>query len=133
MKKILFLWLFAFILFACSRQSSKESLETVTEMKLPDGYSVLKDDRQQLDRDFFVQYDLKFNADSTQQLIREIKSSKYYAAGHAQLLYDSIWYEDESLYKFETRNAAMNRKYEITFNPATGILNYVEYSESMKL
>ncbi|OJU29311.1 MAG: hypothetical protein BGN92_12660 [Sphingobacteriales bacterium 41-5] len=45
----------------------------------------------------------------------------------------SLWYEDQNLYKFEAQNETSCRKYEITFNPETGILIYLEYSDRLKL
>lgn len=45
----------------------------------------------------------------------------------------SLWYQNQSLYKFKAQNETSGRKYEITFNPETGILIYLEYSDRLKL
>lgn len=100
---------------------------------MPDGYSVLVDDYQQAGKDFYIQYNIQFDKDSTYQMIRQIKSSKFYSVDHAQTLYDSVWYVENDLYKFEAWDESVDRKYQIVFNPVNGVLNYLEYSEKLKL
>lgn len=133
MKKLLLIWLFALLLIACSRISGKENLETIAEIQLPQGFSVINENYQKSGQDFFFQYDIKFDKDSTLQMVVQIQSSKYYSKQGAQLMYDSVWYVDDNLYKFEARRQDDDKTYHITFNPATGVLNYVEYSQRMRM
>ena len=133
MKKTILLWVFSVILIACGRPSAKERLENITEITLPADYEVLSNSHQQMGKDFFIQYDIQFTPDSTQQMIEQIRSSKFYSKAGAQTLYDSIWYEDQNLYKFDARSETGDKKYAIVFNPSSGFLSYTEYSERMKL
>lgn len=133
MKKAFALLGFSFLLIACSHISAKKNLESITEIQLPTGYSVLLDEYQHTGKDFFLQFHIKFDKDSASQMIQQIKSSRYYSGNQTQTLYDSIWYEENDLYKFEARSEDADRKYQIVFNPLTGVLNYLEYSENIKL
>lgn len=133
MKYAISIFLFSIILVACSsREPSRERLETIAEITLPDEYTVIKDDYEESGKDYYIQYYLQFNHDSTMQLVKAIQSSKYYDNGHAPLLYDSVWYKDGSLFKFEARSHEGNTTYEIEFNPVSGILQYIEQSDRMK-
>ncbi len=133
MKNGWLIWLLSLLLIACSRISAKEHLETITEIQLPKGYSVLNEQYRNNGQDFFLQYEIRFDQDSARQMVAQIEASKYYSSQGAQLLYDSVWYTDKRLYRFEAKNETGDTKYEIVFNPATGVLNYLEYSERMKL
>ncbi len=127
------MWLLSLLLIACSQISAKKNLETITEIQLPKGFSVLNEQYQNNGQDFFIQYDIKFDRDSTRQMVAQIEASKYYSRQGAQLLYDSVWYTDNRLYRFEAKNETGDTKYQIVFSPATGVLKYLEYSERMKL
>jgi len=102
-------------------------------MQLPDGYIVLLNEYRRTGADSFYQYNVQFDKDSTWKLVQQIQSSKYYSDEHIQTLYDPIWYVENELYKFEARSESTDRKYQIVFNPATGVLEYQEYRESDKL
>lgn len=133
MKKALFILLAAVVLIACGRTSTNHRIEQIAEIQLPKNYTVVADDYQETGKNFYFQYELKFDHDSTMQLEQSIQLSKYYASDHVQMLYDSVWYKDGGLYKFEASDEQGTRKYGITFNPLSGVLNYIEYSSYARL
>lgn len=132
MKKFLLLWLFTILLIACSRRSGKDSFEATTEILLPTGITVIHDIQQHEGNNYFHRYAIQLDADSSRQVEQQIKSSKYYSGGNAQILYDCIWYKEKDLYKFEGKSFG-DALCEATFDPATGLLNYLEYSRNRRM
>ncbi len=113
-KFIISLCLFGVVLYCFKdyRISSKDRLESISVMKLPKDFRVLKDEYQDMWQDYCIFYDIQFDNNATTELIKDIQTSKFYNAdvNPKSMLYDSlfitinkekaIWCKSDSGYRF---------------------------------
>jgi|GEM_PF-663237 len=121
------------------RTSSKNRLEVSSGIKLPTEFKVLKDEYQDMLQDYCINYDIKFDNDSTVQLIKKIKGSKFYKANvnPKSILSDSvfvhidqtkaIWFKSDKGYRFNRQDARTD--YSIDLDTVTNILRYNECAD----
>lgn len=65
-------------IFKDYRTPSKDKLEKISDIRLPTDYKVLKDEYQDMMQDYCIIYDIKLDRNATTELIKNIKTSKFY-------------------------------------------------------
>ncbi len=120
------------------RTPSQERLEKRANILLPSDFEVLKEEFQDMGRDYTLLYDVQLSNRSATELSQGIRKSKFY---NSQYLYNGTLSEDEYIvadsvkavwcrspegYKFFRQGK--NISYHVTLDTVTNILNYVEYS-----
>lgn len=121
------------------RTPSKDRLEEASKIKLPPDFKVLRDEYQDMLQDYCILYDIQFDNKSTQELIKNIKASKFYNANafHKALWNESdlitadsvqaVWCKSEKGYDFSRPNDRTT--YYITLDTLTNKLSYNECSD----
>jgi len=127
-----------FILFKDYRTPSKKRLETISDIQLPNKFKVLQDKFHSDWQDYHIIYEIKFEDNSTLELINRIKASKFYTPNvnqkiisprlsfHAEDEY-AIWSKDENKYYFVGQK--QRTMYSIELDTSTNILKYVESAD----
>ena len=60
------------------RTPSRDRLEKISDIHLPTDFEVLKDEYQDMMQDYCILYDIQFDKNATTELIKKIKTSKFY-------------------------------------------------------
>lgn len=136
---IISLCLFGVILYCFKdyRASSKDRLESISDVKLPKNFKVIKDEYQDMLQDYSIFYDIQFNNNETTELIKNVKSSKFYTKkeihnGVAEkdfVTVDSVkavWYKTTTGFRFLSPGRTT---YYIELDTLTNILKYKEYAD----
>ena len=135
---ILLLCLTGVVLFCFKdyRTSSKDRLEKISGIKLPTNFKVLKDEYQDMWQDYCILYDIQFDKNSTTELIKNIKASKFYNDGSFYkvgwtegyfMKVDSgkaVWSKSLKGYNFNWQDDRI--MYSIELDTVTNILKYNE-------
>lgn len=74
------------------RTPSKDRLEKSSEINLPKEYKVLKDEYQDMMQDYCILYEIQFDKNATIELIKNIKTSKFY---NKNSFHKGAWTEDD--------------------------------------
>ncbi len=74
------------------RTSSKDRLEKVSDVKLPTDFKVLKDEYQDMWQDYCILYDIQLANNGTTELIKNIKTSKFY---NKNSFHNGAWTEND--------------------------------------
>jgi|SRR5690606_38682316 hypothetical protein len=121
------------------RTSSKNRLEKISDVKLPTDFKVLKDEYQDMWQDYCILYDIQFDKNAATELIKDIKSAKFYNpnVNPNSMLYDSlfitidkekaIWCKSEKGYRFSRQDGLTT--YSIELDTMTNILKYNECAD----
>ncbi len=121
------------------RISSKDRLEKISAVKLPENFKVLKDEYQDMLPDYSILYDIQFDRNSATELINNIKTSKFYNkdAFHKgawvetdYITIDSvkaIWCKSPMGYDFS--GEVGSTEYYIELDTMTSILKYAEIED----
>ena len=121
------------------RTPSKERLEKVSDIKLPEDLKVLKDEYHDMLQDYCILYEIQLKNNSMPKLIRNIKASKFYNKNNFHneawtekdfISVDSVkavWSKSPKGYDF---SRPYNRTtYNIELDTITNILKYTEGSD----
>lgn len=126
-------------LFKGYKTPSKDSLEKISDVKLPSNYKVVKDEYQDMWQDYCILYHVQFDKNETTELIKSIKSAKFYNpnVNPNSTLYDSlfvtidkeraIWCKSENGYRFSRQDGLTT--YSIELDTVTNILKYNECAD----
>lgn len=106
------------------RYPSKNRVEDIADIHLPETFIVLKDEYQDMWQDYAIFYDIQLNNEQTKKLISSIKHSKYYLTDNKAINKDTIWTVENTIYTF--RIPSGRTSYFIKFDSKNGILNYEE-------
>jgi len=121
------------------RISSKNRLEISSGIKLPTDFKVLKDEYQDMLQDYCINYEIKFDNESTAELIKKIKASKFYKAnvnsktilsGTVFVHIDqtkAIWFRSDKGYRFNRQDGRTD--FSIDLEIMTNILKYNECAD----
>lgn len=121
------------------RTPSKDRLEQVSYIKLPTEFKVLKDEYQDMWQDYCILFDIQLDNDAVKELIKNIKSSKFYNATSFHngawtekdfVSVDSVtavWSKSENGYDFTRQDGPTS--YFIEFDTQTNILKYNKCSD----
>ena len=60
------------------RTPSKDRVEKISDIKLPDRFKVIKDEYQDMIQDYSIIYEIQLDDKATGELIRSIQLSQYY-------------------------------------------------------
>ena len=129
------------IQFICKdlRVSSKDRMEEMSDISLPSDFKVLKDEYQDMFKNYCIRYDIQFDHNATIEFIKGIKAAKFYNSNvnSNSMLYDSlfikvdnekaIWCKSEKGYRFIRQAGYIT--YSIELDTLSNILNYTECSE----
>lgn len=74
------------------RTPSKDRLEKMAAIHLPTKYKILKDEYQDMLQDYSVTYIIQFDKTSTMELIKNIKTSKFYNSNSS---HNGAWKESD--------------------------------------
>jgi hypothetical protein len=137
---ILLLCLIIIFLFSIRnfRTSSKDRLERISNIQLPADYKVLKDEYQDMWQDYCIIYELQFDDKTINELISNIKTSKYYnqQTNPNEMYQDSlfnrnnekaVWNKSDSGFSFNCYKGYTN--YSIDLDTMTNILKYIECAD----
>jgi hypothetical protein len=123
--------------FKDNRTPSKERLEKIGDIKLPNTYQVLSDEYYDSFRGYSIEYKIRLATTATNELIKNIQGSKFYTA---RLFKDqkfdesdfigtdslkALWYKAPNGYNFNGSSTRMN--YIIELDTITSILKYNEF------
>lgn len=121
------------------RTSSKERLEKISAVKLPENFKVLKDEYQDMLQDYSVLFDIQFDRNSTTELINNIKTSKFYKK---DAFHKGAWVETDyvtidsmkavwckSPTGFDFTGEVGSTEYFIKLDTVTSILKYEEIED----
>ena len=91
---ILILCLLAIVLyfFKDYRTPSKDRLENISGIHLPTDFKVVKDEYQDMMQDYCILYDIKLDKNATIELIKNIKTSKFY---NKNSFHKAVWTEND--------------------------------------
>jgi|APLak6261698768_1056241.scaffolds.fasta_scaffold37663_1 hypothetical protein len=91
---ILILCLLVIVLyfFKDYRTPSNDRLEKISDIYLPADFKVLKDEYQDMMQDYCILYDIKLDKNATTELIKNIKSSKFY---NKNSFHKGVWTEND--------------------------------------
>jgi hypothetical protein len=78
--------------FKDSRTSSKDRLEKISDVKMPADFKVLKDEYQDMWQDYCILYDIQFDNNAKSELIKNIKTSKFY---NENAFHKGAWTEND--------------------------------------
>lgn len=118
------------------RTSSRNRLEKISDIKLPTDFKVLKDEYQDMWQDYCILYDIQFDNTATRELMKSIKTAKFYNSNvnPNSMLYDSlfievdnekaIWCKSEKGYRFSRQEGLTI--YSIELDTLRNILKYNE-------
>jgi hypothetical protein len=138
-------WLFIllpilFSFYVClqkvDRESSKDRLEEVADVKLPNNFKVLKDEYQDMWQDYAIFYDIEFTDKQAQEFISSIHKSRHYLTNTTRqnnsdsLQYnsnDTTWTKTDKGYLFSKPFGRTS--YNIDFDTIKNILNYQEMND----
>jgi len=142
------IWFFIFAIYAIvglfycinDKQSNKNRLENISDIKLPSLFVVLSDEKRDFTPHYQIIYEVKFDQKSSIELEKSITTSSFYRCKTEvgdDLLRKSvspigykkpIWLKKPDGYCF---SYADNGKtyYSITFNTLTNVLRYEESSD----
>ena len=121
------------------RTPSKDRLENISAIHLPIDFKVLNDEYQDMIQDYCILYDIQFDKNATAELIKGIRSAKFYNTNvnPNSMLYDSlfitvdkekaIWCKSEKGYRFSRQ--AGHTTYSIELDTMTNILKYNECAD----
>ena len=121
------------------RTSSKDRLEKIADIKLPTNFKVLKDEYQNMWQDYCILYYIQLDKNSTTDLIKNIKSSKFYnessfykvewTEGYFMKIEDgkAVW--SKSLKGFNFNREDDLTSYSIELDTVTNILKYNECAD----
>ena len=135
---IALLCIIGFVLFCFKdhRTSSKGRLEKVSDVKLLTDFKVLKDEYEDMWKDYSIFYSIQFDNNTMPVMIKCIKASKFYNSNvnPNSILCDSlfimaeneiaIWCKSEKGYHFNRKDK--HTIYSIQLDTLTNILNYYE-------
>lgn len=121
------------------RTSSKDRLEKISDVKLPTDFKALKDEYQDMWQDYCVLYDIQFEENTAAELIKSIKTSKFY---NANSFHKGPWTENDfvsvdsvkavwckSPKGFDFRRQDGLTSYYIELDTVTNILKYNECAD----
>ncbi len=141
----------SFIIFLCAlgiiifyfrdygRTPSKNRLEKISNINLPNDFKVLKDEYQDMMQDYCILYDIQIGKNSGAELTRNIKKSKFYNPNSINngvwikkdlMVVDSVkavWAKSTKGYYFNRQDGLTN--YKIELDTVTYILKYTECSD----
>lgn len=134
---ILFLFLII-VLSSCDigRTSSKERMETVSKVKLPKDFIVLRDEYDDMIQDYGIVYDIQLNQKSADEYADSIKHSIFFNPDviNKGTMYDSfyvmidstksVWCKSTNGYMFAHENG--NTKFRIWFDTLSNKVSYEE-------
>jgi hypothetical protein len=121
------------------RTSSKHRPEEISDVKLPTGFKVLKDEYQDMLQDYCILYDIQFDNSGTTELVENIKTSKFYNENvlHTGVSTENdfnsvdsvkaVWYKSPKGFDFSRQDGRTS--YHIKFDTVTNILNYNECAD----
>ena len=115
------------------RESSKDRLEEVADVKLPKNFKVLKDEYQDMWQDYAIFYDIEFTDKQAQEFISSIHKSRHYLTNSTRQnksdslqhnLNDTTWTKTDNGYLFSKPFGRTS--YNIDFDTIKNVLNYQE-------
>ena len=122
-----------------THKNYKDRLEKISDVGLPANFKVLKDEYQDMWQDYCILYDIQFDKNATTELIKGIKTAKFYNSNvnPNSMLYDSlfitvdkekaIWCKSEKGYRFSRQDGLTT--YSIELDTMTNILKYNECAD----
>jgi hypothetical protein len=125
--------------FKDCRTSSKDRLEKISNIKLPKDFRVLKDEYQDMWQDYCILYDIQLDNNATTELIKNIKTSKFYNKNsfHNGAWIESdfvavesvkaVWCKSPTGFDFSRQDGLTS--YHIEFDTLTNILKYNECAD----
>ena len=139
-----------FVLLLCSlgvmvyffkdyRTPSKDRLEKISDIHLPTDYKVLKDEYQDMMQDYCILYDIQLDKNATTELIKNIKTSKFYNRNSFHkgawtendfIVVDSakaVWSKSPTGFDFSRQDGLTS--YYIELDTLTNILKYNECAD----
>lgn len=102
------------------RTSSKSRIEKISDIKLPKNFNLIKDQYQDMLQDYAIIYKIDFDKNETKELIRSIKSSKYYNS-------INLWKNKNN--GFEFYKEEKNTTYRIQIDTLKNTLSYEEIAD----
>jgi hypothetical protein len=124
--------------FKDHRTPSIKRIEQVSDIRLPEKIQVLRDEYQDMWRDYNIVYDVQLNNQDVKHLVESITSSKYFSNDFIQKanmpedeiisddIVNAVWFRSPQGYDF-TRTDGQT-VYRIEFDTLTKVLKYREYS-----
>jgi len=120
------------------RTPSKDRLEKIADVRLPGSYQVLSDEYHNMLLDYSIEYKIKLAPTAANELIKNIKRSKFYT--NRVFIYEELseadyitadsvkglWYKVRKGYNFSS--TSINMDYNIEFDTITQVLTYDEGS-----
>lgn len=128
--------LFILYCFKDYRTSSKDRLEKISAVHLPTKFKVLKDEYQDMLQDYCVLYNIQFGNKENLQIIRNIRSSKFY---NSNSFHKGVWRENDfiigdsskaewskSSKGYDFRKQVRGTSYHINLDTSSNVLKYEE-------
>jgi hypothetical protein len=118
------------------RESSKDRLEEIADVKLPQKFRVLKDEFQDMWQDYALFYDIEFTEKQAQEFISSIHKSRHYLTNTIRQnnndslqenSKDTVWTKTDKGYLFSTPSGRTN--YNIYFDTIKNVLKYEEIND----